>query len=67
MNSAASLLQPDCNPALDVSSVLTLYVDLPDTALRANTQDQRQARSWFDRGVSLPLVETALLLAASNR
>ena len=51
MNSAASLLQPDSNPALYVSSVLTLYVDLPDTALRANTQDQRQARSWYDRGV----------------
>ena len=62
MNSAASLLQPDSNPALYVSSVLTLYVDLPDTPLRTNTQDQRQARSWFDRGVSVPLVETALLL-----
>jgi len=67
MNSAASLLQPDSNPALYVSSVLTLYVDLPDTPLRTNTQDQRQARSWFDRGVSLPLVETALLLASLRR
>jgi hypothetical protein len=42
-------------------------VDLPDTALRANTQDQRQARSWFDRGVPLPVVETALLLASLRR
>ena len=64
MNSAASLLQPDSNPALYVSSVLTLYVDLPDTPLRANTQDQRQARSWFDRGVPLAVVETALFLAS---
>jgi hypothetical protein len=67
MTPASSVLQPDSNPALYVSSVLTLYVDLPDTALRANSQDQRQARSWFDRGVPLPVVETALLLASLRR
>ena len=67
MTPASSILQPDSNPALYVSFVLTLYVDLPDTAMRANTQDQRQARSWFDRGVPLPVVETALLLASLRR
>jgi hypothetical protein len=67
MTPASSLLQPESNPALYVSSVLTLYVDLPDTPLRANTQDQRQARSWFARGVPLPVVETALLLALLRR
>jgi hypothetical protein len=67
MNSATSLLQPDANAALYVSSVLMLYVDLPDTPLRTNTQDQRQARSWFDRGVPLTVVETALLLACLRR
>jgi hypothetical protein len=67
MNSAASLLQPDANPALYISSVLMLYVDLPDTPLRTNTQDQRQARSWFDRGVPLAVIETALLLACLRR
>jgi len=67
MTPASSILQPDSNPALYVSSVLALYVDLPDTALRANTQDQRQARTWFDRGVPLPVVETALLLASLRR
>jgi len=67
MNSAASLLQPDTNPALYISSVLMLYVDLPDTPLRTNSQDQRQARSWFDRGVPLPIVETALLLGSLRR
>ena len=67
MTPAASILDPASNPTLYVSSVLTLYVDLPDTPLRASTPDQRQARSWFDRGVSLPLVETALLLASLRR
>jgi hypothetical protein len=67
MTPASSLLEPDSNPALYVNSVLILYVDLPDTPLRANTQDQKQARSWFDRGVSLHLVETALLLASLRR
>ena len=67
MNSVASLLQPGSNSALYISSVLTLYEELPDTALRVNTQDQRQARCWFDRGVSLSVVETALLLASLRR
>jgi len=39
MTPAGSLLQPDSNPALYVSSVLTLYVDLPDTHLRASASD----------------------------
>jgi len=67
MKSAASILEPHLNPALYVSGVLTLYVDLPDTALRASVSDQRQARSWFDRGIPLPVVETALLLAHLRR
>ena len=67
MTPAASILDPASNPALYVSAVLTLYVDLPDTPERASTPDQRQARSWFDRGVSLSLVETALLLGSLRR
>lgn len=67
MTPAASLLDPSSNPALYVSSVLTLYVDLPDTPLRANVQDQRNARNWFDRGIALSVVETALLLASLRR
>lgn len=67
MTSSASILDPASNPAMYVSAVLTLYVDLPDTPLRANTQDQRQARSWFNRSVPLSVVETALLLASLRR
>ena len=67
MTPAASLLDPASNSTLYIASVLTIYVDLPDTPLRANAQDQRQARIWFERGVSLSLVETALLLASLRR
>jgi hypothetical protein len=67
MTPAASILEPNSNPALYVSAVLTLYVDLPDTPLRPSVPDQRQARIWFNRGVPLELVETALLLACLRR
>ena len=60
-------MEPNSNPALYVSAVLTLYVDLPDTPLRASVPDQRQARIWFERGVPLEVVETALLLACLRR
>jgi hypothetical protein len=65
MTPASSIL--DSDPALYVATVLTLYVDLPDTPLRASVPDQRQARIWFDRGVPLEVVETALLLACLRR
>src|SRR5580704_12378786 len=67
MTPAASILEPNSNPALYVSAVLTIYIDLPDTPLRASVPDQRQARVWFDRGVPLDLVETAVLLACLRR
>jgi hypothetical protein len=67
MTPASSILDPNSTPAAYVAAVLTLYVDLPDTPLRASVPDQRQARIWFDRGVSLEVVETALLLACLRR
>jgi len=67
MTSASSILEPHSDPALYVAAVLTLYVDLPDTPLRASVLDQRQARIWFDRGVPLEVVQTALLLACLRR
>jgi hypothetical protein len=50
-----------------VAAVLVLYVELPDTPLRASLQDQRQARRLHERGVPLRLVESALLLASLRR
>src|SRR5712691_4977062 len=67
MTSSASILEPHSNPPMYVNAVLTLYLDLPDTPLRASVTDQRQARLWFDRGVPLEVVETALLLACLRR
>jgi hypothetical protein len=67
MTPASSILDPNSNSAVYVAAVLTLYVDLPDTPLRASIPDQRQARLWFDRGIPLEVVETALLLACIRR
>jgi|SRR5713101_1172907 len=67
MTPTTSILEPNSNPALYVSAVLTLYLDLPDTPLRASVPDQRQARIWFDRSIPLEVVETALLLACLRR
>ena len=67
MTPAASILDPNSNPSMYVTAVLTLYVDLPDTPLRASVPDQRQARTWCDRCIPLPVVETALLLACLRR
>jgi hypothetical protein len=58
---------PESDSASYVAAVLILYVDLPDTPLHASVQDQWQARRLHNRGVPLPVVETALLLASLRR
>jgi hypothetical protein len=67
MTPAPPILDPNSDPAAYVAAVLTIHVDLPDTPWRASAPDQRQARLWFDRGVSLEAAETALLLACLRR
>jgi hypothetical protein len=67
MTPASSLLDPASNPALYTCAVLTLYVDLPDTPLRASIHDQRLAQRLFETGIPLSLVETALLLGSLRR
>ena len=58
---------PDSDPASYVAAILILYVELPETPLRASVQDQWQARRLCDRGVPLRVVESALLLASPRR
>ena len=58
---------PDSDPATYVAAVLILYVELPETPLRASVQDQWQARRLYDRSVPLRVVESALLLASLRR
>lgn len=55
------------DPTAYIAAVLTLYVDLPDTPLRASVSDQWLARRFHDDGVPLAAVETALLLGSLRR
>jgi hypothetical protein len=57
----------DCDAAAYVADVLLLYVELPETPLRAGVQDQWRARRWHDLGVPLRVVESAFLLASLRR
>ena len=57
----------DSDPAKYVAAVLILYVELPETPMRASVQDQWQARRLHDRGVPLRVVESAFLLASLRR
>jgi hypothetical protein len=59
-------MTPIAGPAY-IAAVLNLYVDLPDTPLRASAQDQWLAQKLYEDGVSLSLIESALLLASLRR
>jgi hypothetical protein len=55
------------DPSGYVAAVLALYVDMPETPLRAGVSDHWLARRFHDDGVPLRVVETALLLASLRR
>ena len=55
------------DPAVYVAAVVTLYIELPDTPLRASVSDQWLAGRLYDDGVPLHVVETALLLGSLRR
>ena len=51
-----------------VSRVLSLYLGLPDVAARrASRLDRELAHALYDRGLSLELIEAAMLLAHLRR
>jgi len=55
------------DPASYIAAVLTLYINLPDTPLRASVSDQWLARRFHDDGIPLHAVETALFLGSLRR
>jgi len=67
MTPVSELLNPESNAALYTATVLNLYLDLPDTPLRASLPDQRLALRLFEARVPLSVVEAALLLASLRR
>ena len=58
---------PADSPAAYLAAVITLYLDLPDTPLRASASDQWLVRRFHDDGVPLHAVQTALLLGSLRR
>ncbi len=58
---------PDPDAADYITAVLTLYLGLPETPLRASALDRRHARQLHDRSVSLRVIESAFLLASLRR
>jgi len=50
-----------------VTSVVTLYLEMPDTPMRVSASDQWLARHFYQEGVPLETVETALLLGSLRR
>jgi len=55
------------DPVAYMTAVILLYTELPETPLSASIQDQRLARHLHERGISLQLVEAAMLLASLRR
>jgi hypothetical protein len=56
-----------CGEAAYVATLIMLYLDLPDTPLRPNPQDQSLAHRLCRQGAPLSLVESAFLLASLRR
>jgi hypothetical protein len=60
-------LLPHSHAADYITTVLTLYLQLPETPLHISSHDRTVVRQLYDRGISLPVIETALLLASLRR
>jgi hypothetical protein len=49
------------------AAALKLYLRLPETPLKATSNDRQTAENLHARGISLPTIESALLLASIRR
>lgn len=59
-------MNPDTSASY-VASVVTLYLEMPDTPMRVSASDQWLAQHFHQDGVPLETVETALLLGSLRR
>ena len=57
---------PDASASY-VISVVSFYLEMPETPLRASISDQWLARHFHQNGVPIETVETALLLGSLRR
>ncbi len=57
---------PDASASY-MASVVTLYLQMPDTPMRVSVSDQWLARHFHQDGIPLETVETALLLGSLRR
>ena len=57
-------MNPPDTSALYITSVVTLYLEMPDTPLRVSVSDQWLARYVHQDGMPLETVVTALLLGS---
>jgi hypothetical protein len=55
-----------CNPGY-VSEVLAMYIKLPETPSRTRPADRRLAEDWQRSGITLQIIESALLLGQLRR
>ena len=50
-----------------VADVLRLFLELPETPRKANTNDKITAAGLYERGIQIATVESAFLLASVRR
>lgn len=63
------MIRPDQESDLNsyIAAVLKIYLELPETPLRAGPQDRRMALDLYEKRIPLSTVEAALLLVSIRR
>jgi hypothetical protein len=54
-------------PDENVDAVLMHYLELPETPIKASFKDRHTATKLLESGISLPIIESAFLLATLRR
>ena len=50
-----------------ITAAIALYLGLPDTPRKASQYDRKIAQQFFEEGISLDVIESALLLGSLRR